>query len=258
MKWIFLLLIFAFTVSFAEETPESIRKQIRAVEEETKREKALHEAEKKRHAEFIEAGRKKVQALNAQSKAVRAEIDSMRAEISRLADARNKALATSRRYESKKAKYRENLAQEILSLLPLIQADFPYRTTEAEESIQEIAEQLKKGTVSPDDALSRTLELLLERIRLGYTTEVWKGTLALGNREIPGTYLRYGAILSIFVSNDGNEVLWLSKEDQYRWHDESANMEMRTLLKEALKVAEGKAAPKLVLLPLIVVKENAQ
>ena len=50
----------------AQETVESVRRQIKAVEAETAREKSMHEAEKKRHAEFVEVGRKKVQNLSAQ------------------------------------------------------------------------------------------------------------------------------------------------------------------------------------------------
>lgn len=251
MKLLILALGFFCSFAFAQETVESIKKQIRAVEEETKRENALHEAEKKRHADFIAAGREKVVSLNNQMKAVRAEIDSMKAEIGRLAEARNKAASTAHWYEGKKTKYQNDLAKFLETLVPMLDADFPYRSDEAVQSLKEVAEQLKKGVINSDDALGRALELFSERIRLGYTTETWKGVLAYENRQISGSFLRYGAVSMVFVSTDGNDVLWLARtEDGYAWQNVSGDMEMRALLKEAMKVAEGKTAPKLVLLPI--------
>ncbi len=249
-------LSFACLPVWAQETVESVRKEIRAVEEETKREKSLHDAEKKRHAEFVEAGRAKVIALNSQKKAIKAEIDSLKAENARLAEARKKANGTIYWYESKKNKYREQLAAYFLTLVPHLESDYPYQNQEAIESLKELASQLQKGVVSPDDALNRAVEMFTERIRLGYTTEVWKGIFNYETRQIPGTYLRYGAISGVFVSNDGNEVFWLSGHPgTYSWVNVSSDMKMRTLLKEALKVAEGKTAPKLVLLPVSVSEE---
>ncbi len=237
--------------AFAQETVESVRKQIKAVEEEAKREKALHDAEKKRHADFIAAGKEKVVSLNSQMKAVKADIDSMKHEISRLADAREKAASTTKWFENKKLKYQSDLAKFLLTLVPAVEADFPYRNEEAVASLSEVAEQLKKGVITADDALGRVLELFSERIRLGYTTEVWKGTLNFESRQISGTYLRYGTVASIFVSTDGNDCLWLEHNaDGYSWKNVSHDMEMRSMLKEAMKVAEGKTAPKLVLIPV--------
>lgn len=252
MKVTFLMLCLA-ALAFSQETVESVRKQIKAVEEETRREVSLHEAEKKRHADFIEAGRQKVVALNSQTKALKAELDSMKAELSRLEDARSKAAAQVKRYEGKKAKYASDLAKMIRSFAPLIEADFPYRNEEAVASLTEIAEQLESGVIMPDDALGRAIELIADRIRLGYTTEVWNGSLSLGNRSVQGTYLRYGAASSVFISADGNEFFWLeSGPEGYSWRNVSQDIEMRSLLKEAMKVAEGKTAPKLVLIPVSV------
>ena len=124
------------------------------------------------------------------------------------------------------------------------------------ELVKEIANQLHKNLIEADDGLNRTLEIFYDRIRLGYTTEVWKGFLAVGNRNVAGTFLRYGAVSSIFVSNDGNDVLWLSKNgSSYTWNNVSDDLAMRTALKDVMKVAEGKTAPKLVTIPVVLPKE---
>lgn len=255
---IFLCLSLAGVVSQAQETVESVRRQIKAVEAETAREKSLHDAEKKRHAEFVEVGRKKVQALASQNKTLKAEIDSLKAELQNLANVRQKSLGTVKYFENRRAKYGESLAMVIDSLIPVFESDFPYRNEETVKSVQEIANQLHKGLIEADDGLNRVLEVFYDRIRLGYTTEVYKGFLQVDARSVPGTYLRYGAVASIFVSNDGNDVLWLARtaDGGYAWKNVSDNLAMRTVLKDVMKVAEGKTAPRLVSIPVTIPKED--
>lgn len=239
----------------AQETVESVRRQIKAVDAETAREKSLHETEKKRHADFVEVGRQKVKALAAQNKSLKAEIDSLKVELKNLANARKKTMGTIHHFEENKGKYREALASVIDSLVPVFESDFPYRNEETVKSVQEIASQLHKGLIETDDALNRTMEVFYDRIRLGYTTEVWKGFLQVDMRSVQGTFLRYGAVSSIFVSNDGNDVLWLGHtDDGYVWNNVSSDLNMRTVLKDVMKVAEGKTAPRLVTIPVSIPK----
>ena len=255
---IFLCLCLAGVFSQAQETVESVRRQIKSVEAETAREKSLHDAEKKRHSEFVEVGRKKVQALALQNKTLKAEIDSLKAELKNLADARQKAMGTVKYFENRKAKYGESLAKVIDSLVPVFESDFPYRNDETIKSVQEIANQLHKGLIEADDGLNRTLEVFYDRIRLGYTTEVYKGFLQVDARNVPGTFLRYGAVSSVFVSNDGNDVLWLARtgDGGYSWKNVSDDLNMRSVLKDVMKVAEGKTAPRLVTIPVAIPKEG--
>ena len=115
---------------------------------------------------------------------------------------------------------------------------------------------LHEGLIETDDALNRTMEVFYDRIRLGYTTEVWKGFLQVDARNVAGTYLRYGAVASIFVSNDGNDVLFLTRNGLgYSWKNVSEDLTMRTVLKDVMKVAEGKTAPRLVTIPVSFPKE---
>ena len=253
---IFLCLCLAGVFSQAQETVESVRRQIKSVE--AAREKSLHDAEKKRHSEFVEVGRKKVQALASQNKILKAEIDSLKAELKNLADARQKAMGTVKYFENRKAKYGESLAKVIDSLVPVFESDFPYRNDETIKSVQEIANQLHKGLIEADDGLNRTLEVFYDRIRLGYTTEVYKGFLQVDARNVPGTFLRYGAVSSVFVSNDGNDVLWLARTGYggYSWKNVSDDLNMRSVLKDVMKVAEGKTAPRLVTIPVAIPKEG--
>ena len=77
-------------------------------------------------------------------------------------------------------------------------------------------------------------------------------------RNVPGTFLRYGAVSSVFVSNDGNDVLWLARTSDggYSWKNVSDDLNMRSVLKDVMKVAEGKTAPRLVTIPVAIPKED--
>lgn len=240
-------------MTFAAETVDGVRRQIKAVNEETAREKKLHADEKKRHEDFIKSGRDKVVSLNNQKKSLRTEIETMKAELARLNEARNKSAGVAHWYEARKQKYAQDLAKVIEGLVPYFEADFPYRATETAESLKEMASELRKGVIAPDDALGRVLEVFMERIRMGYTTESWDGYLtdAETGKQMQGKYFRYGAVAAIFESADQTEYYWLDHVNgAYNWKKVPASLELRAQVKDAFRVAEGKAAPHIVRVPV--------
>lgn len=248
-----LIFLLGLGFAFSAETVDGVRRQIKTVNEETAREKKLHAEERERHEAFVRSGREKVVLLNNQKKSLRAEIDSMKAELSRLSDARNKSAGVIRFYESRKQKYAQDLAQEIESLIPDFESDFPYRVSQSVENLRETASELRKGIISSDDALSRTLEVFLERIRMGYTTESWDGFLSdpETGREYSGKFFRFGAVAAMFESRDGNDCFWLQHSGEgFRWNKVPDNLEFRASVKDAMKVAEGKTAPHIVRIPV--------
>lgn len=250
------ILMLAGSVAFAQESVQELRRQTKAVEKETVQEKQLFQNEKKRHQDYVENARRKLASMEEQTAQLRAQIDSLRAEAARLDDARQKASGTSRWIDGRKAKYQETLARSIDSLVPVLEADFPYQNREAAESMREAASQLRKGIITPDEALGRAYDLLLDRIQMGYTTETWSGYFPWQGRSIAGKYVRYGAVASIFVSQDNEEIFWLLKsKSAYEWRAVGANLALRAALKETLKVAEGKSPPALVMLPFATGKE---
>lgn len=235
----------------AQESLNEIRRSIKSVEQETAREKDLTEAEAKRHAAFVETNRQKIASLEQQQNTLRGQLDSLRAEIARLHDAKQKTAGGARYFEGRKARYAQDLAKLIDSLAPKVQNDFPYKNDEAVDAIRDAAAQLRKGVIAPDEALGRVLELLLDRIRLGYTTETWSGYLAVDGRSIPGKFLRYGAVASLFIGQNGDDIYWLSTTEKgYAWVSVGSNLNLRAQFKETMKVAEGKASPNLVSIPI--------
>jgi len=249
MRFSLLFLFFAVSLLFAQESVSEIRRNIKTVNSETEREKNLMQAEAKRYADFIESARQKTAALEAQEKELFGQIDSLKAEIDKLKGARQKALGTARYYENRKIKYSEDLVNTIDSLALFVENGFPYKNSEAAENLREISSQLKKSVISPEAAFGRVWELLLERVRLGYTAETWNGNLDLEGKAIAGKFFRYGMLSSIFISQNGETVLWLNSKSN-KWENIGENFALRTALKETMRVAENKAAPKLSLIPI--------
>jgi hypothetical protein len=249
MRFFLLFLSVATSLLFAQESVSEIRRNIKTVNAETEREKSLTQAEAKRHADFLEGAKQKTATLELQERELLGQIDSLKAEIEKLKGARQKALGTARYFENRKIKYSEDLAGAIDSLALFAEDGFPYKNSEAAAALREISSQLKKSVISPEAAFGRAWEAMLERVRLGYTAETWNGNLDLDGKSIAGKFFRYGMIASIFVSQNGETVLWLNSQTG-KWESVGENFTLRTNLKETMRVAEGKTAPKLSLIPI--------
>jgi len=242
-----LLLLFAALPLFAQESVAEIQRNIKTVKAETEREKGLTDTEAKRHAAYVENAKQKTAIFEAQTKELSEQIDSLKVEIERLKNARQKALGTARFFENRKAKYIEDLALTIDSLVIFVERGFPHKNTEAADALREISSQLKRGVISPEAAFGRAWETMLERVRLGYTAETWNGNLEAEGKTIAGKFFRYGAVASIFISQNGETVLWLNSG---KWESAGDNITLRTILKETMRVADGKTAPKLTQIPI--------
>ena len=249
MRFLPLLLFFAASLLFAQEGISEIHRNIKMVNAETERENLLMQAEAMRHAAFVESAKQKTVALEAQERELLGQIDSLKAEIEKLKSARQKALGTARYFENRKVKYSDDLVNAIDSLALFAENGFPYKSSEAAESLREISSQLKKSVISPEAAFGRAWEVLLERVRLGYTAETWNGNLDLEGKAIAGKFFRYGMLASIFVSQNGETVLWLNSQSG-KWENIGENFALRATLKETMRVAENKTAPKLSLIPI--------
>jgi molecular chaperone GrpE (heat shock protein) len=246
----FFLLIFAFAnTSFAQDNVAEIRRNIKNVNTETEREKNLTQAEAKRHTDFVANSKQKTVALENQEKELLGQIDSLKAEIEKLKGARQKALGTTRYFETRKAKYSEDLAKTIDSLALFVEDGFLHKNSEAADALREISSQLKKSLISSEAAFGRVWEVMLERVRLGYTAETWNGNLNLDGKIIAGKFFRYGMVASIFTSQNGETVLWLNGKTG-KWENAGENFALRSAIKETMRVAEGKTAPKLSPIPV--------
>jgi hypothetical protein len=249
MRFSLLFLFIATSFLFAQESLSEIQRSIKTVNAETEREKKLMQEESKRHSAFVENAKEKTALLETQEKELNRQADSLKTEIEKLKNARQKALVAARYYENRKIKYSEDLVKTIDSLAFFVEKGFPYKSSEAAETLREISSQLKKSVISSEAAFGRAWEVMLERVRLGYTTEIWNGNLELENKTIAGKFFRYGTVSSIFISQNGETALWLNSKNG-KWESTDENFTLRSTLKETMRVIEGKTAPKLSLIPI--------
>jgi molecular chaperone GrpE (heat shock protein) len=249
MRFAILFLFALQSLLFAQESVSEINRNIKTVKSEEEREKSLMQAEAKRHTAFVESAKQKTAVLEAQEKELTGQIDSLKAEIEKLKNTRQKALGTARYFETRKTKYNEDLSHAIDTLALFVESGFPYKSSEAAENLREISSQLKKNVISAEAAFGRAWEAMMERVRLGYTAETWNGNLELDGKAISGKFFRYGTITSIFASQNGETILWLNSKTA-KWENVGENFMLRTALKETMRVAEGKTAPKLSLIPI--------
>jgi len=249
MPFLICLILIIANLGFAQESLVEINRNIKTVNAETEREKGLTQAEAKRHAAYVEAAKQKLEAMGVQESSLNSQIDSLKAEIDKLKGARQRAASTARYFENRKAKYGEDLANTIDSLALFVEYGFPYKNTEAAHTLREISSQLKKGVISPEAAFGRAWEAMMERVRLGYTAETWNGNLEFEGRAVAGKFFRYGFISSIFLSQNGEIVLWLNTKSG-KWENTGENLALRSAMRETMRVAEGKTAPKLSFIPV--------
>jgi len=249
MPFLICLILITANFGFAQESLAEINRNIKAVNAETEREKGLMQAEAKRHAAFVEATKQKTEAMDTQERSLNSQIDSLKAEIEKLRSARQRAAGTARYFENRKAKYGEELANAIDTLALFVETGFPYKNTEGASTFREISSQLRKAIISPEAAFGRAWEAMMERVRLGYTAETWNGNLEFEGRAVTGKFFRYGFISSIFLSQNGEIVLWLNTKNG-KWENIGENLALRSALRETMRVAEGKTAPKLSFIPV--------
>jgi len=250
IKHLLVVLILLSSMGFAQESLQEIRRQIKAVEKETQQERDAFQGEKKRHQDFMENSRKKLSSMDEQTNVLHAQIDSLNSEAAQLEQSRQAVLGKSHWVEGRRQKYQESLARNLDSLAADVARDIPFRQDEAANNIREAAAQLRKGIVTPEEALGRAFDVLVERIQLGYTTENWSGYFAWNGRSIAGKFVRYGGVAGLFIAQDSDDIFWMLRGvNGYEWKPVGSNLALRTSLKETLKVAEGKSPPSLVLLP---------
>lgn len=249
-----LLLVFGSSTLYAQETIREIKREIKKVNQDSKREQSLHSKEAQKAQQFKATSADKLRRVSQQGAIIRAQTDSLKQELSRTQAARKKLKGGAYWFNKKKEDFGVLIAQRVDSIIPLIAKDYPYKIEETIKSLEDLSSQLKRNVISPEEGLGRLWDVLLNRIKMGYTAETYSGYLTIneGSAGIAGKYLRYGAVFALFVSQDGEHVYYLDAGDgeNYAWKSAGKDMELRLALKDALKVAEGKTAPRLAALPL--------
>jgi hypothetical protein len=83
-------------------------------------------------------------------------------------------------------------------------------------------------------------------------SEAYPGTYTTAKGEThEGFYVRLGAVTMVFSSSDGRQQSYLAKTGAgYAWRDEGLTSETKSAIRNAVSVAQGREAPRLVPLPV--------
>ncbi len=253
-----LLLALAFGLSvavsapLAQETLSSVQRELDRVQRETSREQELHKAERARAAEFEKQKNARLAALQDQIKAADGRIDSLkqRMEVERQRRTAQRGLAAG--YVAKQKAFRANLDTEIKAMIAWVETDFPYQRDRRLSEWRELAEANREGTIAVEEVLVRLFGLTQASLDFAGNSEAYPGTYTTGKGQTSeGSYIRLGAVTMAFSSTDGKQQAYLAKTaDGYVWRDEELSGDIRSAIRSAVNVAQGKEAPRLVPLPV--------
>jgi hypothetical protein len=250
--WLPLCLALSGGFLHAQETLSSVQRELDRVERETEREKELAKSERARAAEFEKQKAERFQALREQSSLADARIDSLkqRMDVERRRRASQRGLAA--QYQSRQAAFRKDLDREIKGIMAWIESDFPYQKEQRLSEWRELAEGNREATLQVEEVLARVFGLIQGSLDFSFDSEAYPGTYTTTTgAQHDGTYVRLGAVMMAFSSTDGKLQAYLAKTPSgYVWRDKDLSSAVSKSIAEAVRVAQGKEAPRLVALPV--------
>lgn len=244
----------------AQETLSSVQRELDRVEKEIEREKELHKTERKRATEFEGEKAAKLKALNDQIRLTQGKSDSLKGQLGRARGQKAAFKNQAALFQGKHKEFAKALSKGIRDRAAALKNDFPYLKEKRISDLEELANAIDNGVVPVEDGLGRFFAMLQASLDFSQDTEVFRGSyLATDGANHEGSYVRMGAALLAFASEDGQNAAWLAKADSgYAWMDKDLSPETKADIFTAVKVAQGKVAPQLVKLPFAAPKVTAE
>jgi hypothetical protein len=155
-------------------------------------------------------------------------------------------------YQARQAAFRKDLDREIQGIIAWLDKDFPYQKDQRIAEWRELAEGNREATVQVEEVLARVFGLIQGSLDFAFDSEAYPGTYTTSaGAQKDGTYVRLGAVMMAFSSSDGKTQAYLAKTPSgYVWRDKDLSSEVGKSISEAVRVAQGKEAPRLVALPV--------
>lgn len=242
--------------AFAQETLSSVQRELDRVERETAREGDLHKQERARAAEFDKQKAARLQALQDQIAAADARIDSLKGRSETEARRRASQRAIAAGYQRRQQEFRADLDREIKAMIARLESDFPYQKERRLSEWRDLAAANHDATLPVEEVLARVFALSQASLDFAYDSETYPGTYvdAAGDRH-EGYYVRLGAVTLLFSASDDKLQAYLARTHKgdawgYAWREDGLTRETRAAIREAVAVARGKEAPRLVPLPV--------
>lgn len=235
----------------AQETLSSVQRELDRVDREIEREKDLHKTERKRAGDFENEKATKLKALQEQLRLTQGKIDSLKRQLDRARQQKAGFKGQATQYQNRQKEFVKALTKQIRDLAVSLKKDFPYERDKRVSDLDDLATAIDSGVVPLEDGLNRFFALSQTTLDFAYDTEVYRGTYhGTDGADHEGSYVRLGAALLAFASEDGKTAAYLAKVDTgYAWREADLTPETRQDIFTAIKVAQGKVAPQLVNIP---------
>ncbi len=135
----------------------------------------------------------------------------------------------------------------IESLGDFVELDTPFLLEERRNRVARLREMMDRADVSDSEKYRRVLEAYQIENEYGRTIEAYQGSLRDGDRERAVDFLRFGRVVLVYQTLDGEESgVWNRKKGGW----ETLGSEYRVSIAQGLRIARKQAAPDLLRLPV--------
>jgi hypothetical protein len=139
------------------------------------------------------------------------------------------------------------------ALAAFVSLDVPFLEEERSERILDLQKLMRRADVTEAEKYRRIMEAYQIENDYGRTIEAYRSTLAQGDKELTVDFLRVGRIALIYQTLDEAEAgAW--NPDSRSWETLDANL--RSAIRNGLRIARKQSAPDLIRLPLLAPKQG--
>jgi len=251
-----LFLLGCLTIATAAEMPKtmsSVKAEIEQVKAQIAEEEKLWAEERnreveaeKRRTERYEDFKKEKQELKRAIQKTETDIEQAMAKIENL---KYRKTGLENEFDS----YVRELLALSTALEDRLNSSFPYRKDKRIESVALLSSDLRQQKISPEEGFVRLWSLYQQEQTMAAEAEVFSGDIKTAEgQDVSVKYVRVGKQLMAYADAPGTHLGWLKKNgDEWVWMDEKAmEYEMRQAIRDMVAVAEGKAPPGFVSVPL--------
>lgn len=234
------------TLSEAEMMIADLKKEISEEETRWAEEKARDtESEKKRKDRFLRFKNEKI----ALKKDLKVQEERVRVTMSKISQAE----VLRKNWENKLEALEGQLQRSSESYVLRLDKGFPFELEKRQETAKLLVSDIRQDKSEPEAAFLRLDNAYNYEHRLAQDASVKAKPIKVASREVEAKYARIGKQVLLYASGNGEYVGILNKtpEGDYVWvNQENLEYDKRQALRDAIAVAEGKALPGFVIIPV--------
>ncbi|GEM_PF-3176713 len=149
---------------------------------------------------------------------------------------------------------RSVILEEVRAYAEMVRNSFPYRQQKRMEMVELLVDDLVKERVSPEEGFNRLWVQYLAEHAAASEAEIYSGQIDVGNgKQTQVKFVRVGKQLLAYTTPTGENMGLLVELEKGKWDfikEKDMDFDMRSVVRNAIAVAEGKAVPGFVPFPV--------